>query len=83
MPRGVRVQLFGGRVRERIELSMSIHMDAPEAMVAQAEAFLAQGFRTVKVAVGVDADPTCWRCGPSAMPPGMAPRSASTRTWAG
>jgi L-alanine-DL-glutamate epimerase-like enolase superfamily enzyme len=48
--------LLGGKARERIDLSMSIHMAGYEEMIAQARAFVENGFRTVKVKVGVDPD---------------------------
>jgi L-alanine-DL-glutamate epimerase-like enolase superfamily enzyme len=46
--------LLGGKVRDRIELSMSIHMAPYEKMLEQVAAFVDAGFRTVKVKVGVD-----------------------------
>lgn len=48
--------LLGGKARERIELSMSVHMARYEEMIEQTGAFVANGFRTVKVKVGVDRD---------------------------
>lgn len=48
--------LLGGKARERIDLSMSIHMAPYEEMIDQARAFARKGFRTVKVKVGVDRD---------------------------
>lgn len=46
--------LLGGRFRDRIDLSMSIHMDEIRVMVEQAQAYDRRGFRTVKVKVGVE-----------------------------
>lgn len=46
--------LLGGKARDRIELSMSIHMAPLAEMIHQAHQFIEQGFRTVKVKVGVD-----------------------------
>jgi L-alanine-DL-glutamate epimerase-like enolase superfamily enzyme len=46
--------LLGGRARDRIELSMSIHMASLDEMVNQARRFIEDGFRTVKIKVGVD-----------------------------
>lgn len=48
--------LLGGRVRERVVLSMSISMDSVEGMVSQAREFVRRGFRGVKVKVGLDPD---------------------------
>lgn len=49
-------QLLGGKTRPAIDLSMSVHMDTPEAMLAEAVGYWESGFRTVKVKVGVDAE---------------------------
>lgn len=46
--------LLGGKVRDKIPLSMSIHMDSIDAMVQQAEDFIQRGFKTVKVKIGMD-----------------------------
>jgi L-alanine-DL-glutamate epimerase-like enolase superfamily enzyme len=46
--------LLGGLTRDRVELSMSIHMQSIEDSLAQARAFADQGFSTVKVKVGLD-----------------------------
>jgi L-alanine-DL-glutamate epimerase-like enolase superfamily enzyme len=46
--------LLGGRVRERALLSKSIMMESIAGMVEQARGFVAQGFRGVKIKVGVD-----------------------------
>jgi L-alanine-DL-glutamate epimerase-like enolase superfamily enzyme len=46
--------LLGGRYRDRIELSMSVHMDEVPVMVDHARAYAERGFRTVKVKVGID-----------------------------
>ncbi len=47
-------QLLGGKRRERIALSHSISMGTVEERVAQVEAHVKAGFRTVKVKVGLD-----------------------------
>ena len=49
-------QLLGGRTRDAIPLSRSIVMGTPEEQVAQAERFVAAGYRCVKVKVGLDID---------------------------
>lgn len=49
-------ELLGGRVRDRIPLSYSIPWGEPEQMAAFAAQKAAEGFRTVKVKVGRDAD---------------------------
>lgn len=46
--------LLGGRVRERVVLSMSISIAEIPEMVEQAQAYVARGFRGVKVKVGLD-----------------------------
>lgn len=46
--------LLGGRYRDTVELSMSIHMDEIPVMVEHARAYAERGFRTVKVKVGID-----------------------------
>src|SRR5579864_181607 len=46
--------LLGGKARDRIELSVSIHMAAYDEMLAQAARMADAGFRTVKVKVGID-----------------------------
>ncbi|MBI2469021.1 MAG: hypothetical protein HYV62_14610, partial [Candidatus Rokubacteria bacterium] len=46
--------LLGGRVRDQVVLSMSISMAEIPDMVAQAEEYVARGFRGVKVKVGLD-----------------------------
>jgi L-alanine-DL-glutamate epimerase-like enolase superfamily enzyme len=48
--------LLGGRMRDRIVLSMSVALDSVDAMVAQATGFVRQGFRGVKLKVGRDPD---------------------------
>ena len=48
--------LIGGKARERIDLSMSVHMAPYDEMLAQTAQFLEAGFRTVKVKVGIDRD---------------------------
>lgn len=47
--------LLGGLVRDRVELSMSIHMMGVEESVACARSYVEQGFTTVKIKVGLDA----------------------------
>lgn len=44
--------LLGGRTRDEIVLSRSIHMGSPEEMAERAAAAVAAGFRCVKVKVG-------------------------------
>jgi muconate cycloisomerase len=46
--------LLGGRVRETVPLSMSIHMAPIEEMVAQAKEVVRRGFKGVKIKVGID-----------------------------
>jgi muconate cycloisomerase len=48
--------LLGGKARDRIELSMSVHMAPHDEMLAQTAEFLKAGFHTIKVKVGVDRD---------------------------
>lgn len=47
-------QLLGGKARDRIELSASIHMAPYDEMLAQTARMVDAGFRTVKVKVGID-----------------------------
>lgn len=47
-------QLLGGKRREQIPLSHSVSMGTVQERVAQAEAHVKAGFRTVKVKVGFD-----------------------------
>jgi L-alanine-DL-glutamate epimerase-like enolase superfamily enzyme len=49
-------ELLGGRMRESVVLSMSVALAPVEAMVAQAQDFVRQGFRGVKLKVGRDPD---------------------------
>jgi L-alanine-DL-glutamate epimerase-like enolase superfamily enzyme len=46
--------LLGGRVRDAVPLSMSIHMGTIEEMIAQAKEAIRQGFKGVKIKVGID-----------------------------
>jgi len=46
--------LLGGKARDRIELSVSIHMAAYDEMLAQTARMVDAGSRTVKVKVGID-----------------------------
>jgi L-alanine-DL-glutamate epimerase-like enolase superfamily enzyme len=46
--------LLGGRVRETVPLSMSIHIAPIPDMVAQAKEAFAGGFKGIKIKVGVD-----------------------------
>lgn len=46
--------LLGGRVRDRVLLSHSLSMGAPEQVAEQAGALAAQGYKTLKVKVGRD-----------------------------
>jgi muconate cycloisomerase len=46
--------LLGGKVRDKIELSMSVHMAPYQEMIEQTRCFVENGFRTVKVKVGLD-----------------------------
>jgi L-alanine-DL-glutamate epimerase-like enolase superfamily enzyme len=48
--------LLGGKARDRIDLSMSVHMASPDGMLAETARFVEAGFRTVKVKVGIDRD---------------------------
>ena len=45
-------QLLGGAVRDRVELSFSLHMNDPAAMAAEAQEYATRGFRTLKVKMG-------------------------------
>lgn len=45
-------ELLGGKVRQTITLSRSIHMDTPSAMAASAAELISDGFTCVKVKVG-------------------------------
>lgn len=47
-------QLLGGAVRDRIELSFSLHMNEPARMAEEARLRADQGFRTLKVKMGRD-----------------------------
>lgn len=47
-------ELLGGKIREDIPLSMSVHMGTEMEMVTEAVQYVTQGFRTVKVKVGRD-----------------------------
>ncbi len=46
--------LLGGQVRERVELSHSLSMGAPEAIVEQATRLAEQGYQTLKAKIGRD-----------------------------
>jgi L-alanine-DL-glutamate epimerase-like enolase superfamily enzyme len=52
------MNLFGGPVHDRIPLSMSLSIGPVDDMVAQARAFVDEGFRTVKVKSDRDVDHT-------------------------
>src|SRR5579862_8861161 len=47
-------QLLGGKLRDRIPLSFSINMAAPEAMAEEAADLVQQGFKTLKLKAGLD-----------------------------
>ena len=47
-------QLLGGAVRERLALSRSLSMGTAQEVLAQAEAFVADGYGTLKMKVGRD-----------------------------
>lgn len=47
--------LLGGKTRESVVLSRSVHMGTPAEMAARAADYVAQGFTCVKVKVGIDA----------------------------
>lgn len=47
--------LLGGRVRDSVELSMSVFINPVDVMVAHAQEYVEQGFSTVKVKVGRNA----------------------------
>ena len=46
--------LLGGRVREAVPLSMSIHIAPIDEMIAQAKEAISRGFKGVKIKVGID-----------------------------
>jgi L-alanine-DL-glutamate epimerase-like enolase superfamily enzyme len=46
--------LLGGRVRDTVPLSMSIHIAPISEMVAQAKEAISRGFKGVKIKVGID-----------------------------
>lgn len=46
--------LLGGKVRDKIPLSVSIFMDEPERMAERALKFVQEGFKTIKIKVGMD-----------------------------
>jgi muconate cycloisomerase len=48
--------LLGGRVRDRILLSMSVALGEPDQMARDAAIYVEQGFKCVKVKVGLDPD---------------------------
>ena len=45
-------KLFGGPVRDRVELIGWIGLDDPEKMAKKAAAFVKDGFRTIKIKIG-------------------------------
>lgn len=47
-------RLWGGRYRDRIEMIAYIHVASPPDMAAEAADFVARGWRTVKVKIGMD-----------------------------
>ena len=47
-------QLLGGQVRDRVLLSHSLSMGDPEAIAAQAQSLVAQGYKTLKAKIGRD-----------------------------
>ena len=47
-------QLLGGQVRDRVLLSHSLSMGDPEAIAAQAQSLVAQGYKTLKAKIGQD-----------------------------
>lgn len=48
------VDLLGGRLRDKVRLSMSLSIGSPEAVVQQAAGYLAEGFTAVKVKADAD-----------------------------
>ncbi|MCE2447723.1 MAG: hypothetical protein J4F35_04835, partial [Candidatus Latescibacteria bacterium] len=46
--------LLGGQVRDRVLLSHSLSMGDPEAIAAQAQSLVAQGYKTLKAKIGRD-----------------------------
>ena len=47
-------QLWGGAFRTRVEAIAYLHVKAPEEMAREAQVFVAQGFRTIKLKIGMD-----------------------------
>ena len=47
-------QLLGGLVRDRVLLSHSLSMGDPEAIAAQAQSLVAEGYKTLKAKIGRD-----------------------------
>jgi L-alanine-DL-glutamate epimerase-like enolase superfamily enzyme len=55
--KGLKVPLYvmlGGKVREKIPLAKAINMDSPEKMAEEAINYVNEGFRTLKLYVGLD-----------------------------
>ncbi len=47
-------RLLGGSSAEPLDTDYTVSLDTPEAMAQEAQALVAQGFRTIKIKVGVD-----------------------------
>lgn len=78
--------LLGGRTRESVLLSRSVHMTEPEQMGALAKGYVDDGFRCVKVKVGVggaDADEAAVAAVREAIGPDVALRVDANMGWRG
>lgn len=76
--------LLGGRTRDAVLLSRSVHITEPEAMGALAKGYVAEGFRCVKVKVGVggaDADEAAVAAVREAIGPDVALRVDANMGW--
>lgn len=76
-------ELLGGRVRDAVVLSMSISIADIPQMVEQARDYVAQGFRGVKVKVGLDPDQDVEAVGAirEAVGPGVTVRVDANMGW--
>lgn len=75
--------LLGGKTRDEIILSRSVHMDTPDAMARAAARYVAEGFTCVKVKVGRDLDEDEAAVGAirQAVGPGTAVRVDANMGW--